>query len=360
MSKLHTHYDNLKVARNAPDAVIRAAYKALMQKYHPDKFEGTEREALRIAKLIKQSFGILIDPIKRAEHDRWIDEKEAETKQASSKAQFGETADAAEQQFYQRADYPAPPKAAEPPPPSNWTDDQPNQKHDIAWRMVAVNFIVMLFIAYITYPIPADLKSSNAPIFLFIRIAIPALMALVVTSLFYLFRKKKEGPFQKRSFIIASWFFLAMIVVEESSSHKPSPSPKEVKWNELSDRARDLFKKSRFAEIIPMAEQGDPVAQLFMGAMYKQGKGVSKNSQQAVYFINKAYAQLLQKAEGGDAVAQLYVGRMLTDGVELDIPQDNQQGISWITKAAQHGNLEAQHELGRMNIHGKLIALTGC
>lgn len=55
MASIRTHYDNLKVARDAPDAVIRAAYKALMQKFHPDKFEGTEQEALRIAKLIKQS-----------------------------------------------------------------------------------------------------------------------------------------------------------------------------------------------------------------------------------------------------------------------------------------------------------------
>jgi DnaJ-class molecular chaperone len=33
MAKLRTHYDNLKVAGNAPGALIKAAYKALMQKY---------------------------------------------------------------------------------------------------------------------------------------------------------------------------------------------------------------------------------------------------------------------------------------------------------------------------------------
>ena len=37
MTKVRTHYDNLKVARNAPPEVIRAAYKALAQKYHPDR-----------------------------------------------------------------------------------------------------------------------------------------------------------------------------------------------------------------------------------------------------------------------------------------------------------------------------------
>ena len=34
---MHTHYDNLKVTRGAPAEVIRAAYKALSQRYHPDK-----------------------------------------------------------------------------------------------------------------------------------------------------------------------------------------------------------------------------------------------------------------------------------------------------------------------------------
>lgn len=65
MSKFRTHYENLKIARNAPDAVIRAAYKALMQQYHPDKFQGPEQEANRIAKQIKQSYEILMDPVKR-------------------------------------------------------------------------------------------------------------------------------------------------------------------------------------------------------------------------------------------------------------------------------------------------------
>jgi DnaJ-class molecular chaperone len=36
MTNIRTHYDNLKVARNAPDSVIKAAYKALCQTYHPD------------------------------------------------------------------------------------------------------------------------------------------------------------------------------------------------------------------------------------------------------------------------------------------------------------------------------------
>ena len=32
-----THYDNLQVARNASSGVIKNAYKALVQQWHPDK-----------------------------------------------------------------------------------------------------------------------------------------------------------------------------------------------------------------------------------------------------------------------------------------------------------------------------------
>ncbi len=78
MTTFRTHYDNLKVTRDAPNAVIRAAYKALIQKYHPDIFDGTEQEALRLAKLIKNSYDVLIDSDKRAEHDSWISKQEGQ------------------------------------------------------------------------------------------------------------------------------------------------------------------------------------------------------------------------------------------------------------------------------------------
>lgn len=73
MAQIHTHYDNLKVARNAPQEVIRAAYKVLSQKWHPDKNSGSS-EAARIMALINISYEILSDTEKRREHDLWIKE----------------------------------------------------------------------------------------------------------------------------------------------------------------------------------------------------------------------------------------------------------------------------------------------
>ena len=80
MNKIPTHYGNLKVARDSPDFVIRAAYKALCQKYHPDKNPGNAHAA-RIMTIINQSYEVLSDPERRRMHDVWIAQKEAETRQ---------------------------------------------------------------------------------------------------------------------------------------------------------------------------------------------------------------------------------------------------------------------------------------
>lgn len=75
MKKIHTHYDNLKVARNAPPEVIRAAYKSLSQKFHPDRNPGNA-ESTRIMAIINNSYDVLSDQEKRRQHDEWITQQE--------------------------------------------------------------------------------------------------------------------------------------------------------------------------------------------------------------------------------------------------------------------------------------------
>lgn len=81
MARVHTHYDNLKVARDAPPEVIRAAYKTLSQKHHPDR-HGNSKEAIRIIQLINTAYEVLSDPARRKEHDEWI----ARTERGQSEA----------------------------------------------------------------------------------------------------------------------------------------------------------------------------------------------------------------------------------------------------------------------------------
>ena len=78
MPKVRTHYDNLKVARDAPIEVIRAAYRTLAAKYHPDHNPGNARCA-RVSQILNTSYEVLADPIARKQHDEWIARSESES-----------------------------------------------------------------------------------------------------------------------------------------------------------------------------------------------------------------------------------------------------------------------------------------
>jgi curved DNA-binding protein CbpA len=64
-------YAILGVARNATEIEIRAAYHALVAKYHPDKHQGNPLEGLAAEKMaaINRAYEILSDPARRAAYD---------------------------------------------------------------------------------------------------------------------------------------------------------------------------------------------------------------------------------------------------------------------------------------------------
>ena len=76
MKILHTHYDNLKVARDAPPDIIRAAYKTLCKKFHPDHHQNN-LTTTKTFQLISVAYHVLSDPTLRQEHDAWIAKEEA-------------------------------------------------------------------------------------------------------------------------------------------------------------------------------------------------------------------------------------------------------------------------------------------
>jgi hypothetical protein len=62
------HYDTLGLSPTSEDVVIRAAYRALIRRYHPDG--NASAEATARARAINAAYAVLIDPEKRAEYDR--------------------------------------------------------------------------------------------------------------------------------------------------------------------------------------------------------------------------------------------------------------------------------------------------
>jgi curved DNA-binding protein CbpA len=64
------YYAVLGVNPGAEDIVIRAAYKALAQRYHPDRYPGSKDEAHRRMSELTQAYEVLADPVRRPKYDR--------------------------------------------------------------------------------------------------------------------------------------------------------------------------------------------------------------------------------------------------------------------------------------------------
>lgn len=124
MARLHTHYDNLKVARDAPPEVISAAYKSLSKKFHPDRNPG-DPKAAKIMSIINRSYQILSDPIRRKEHDLWIasKEREAEAERTRSNQQTTTNSETGSYQKHQQNQPKANTTNVEPPTPYLLPDD---------------------------------------------------------------------------------------------------------------------------------------------------------------------------------------------------------------------------------------------
>ncbi len=64
---MDTYYDTLEVSETASEVVIKAAYKYLSQRNHPDRGGDPERQ-----KALNEAYRILSDPEERALYDEWL------------------------------------------------------------------------------------------------------------------------------------------------------------------------------------------------------------------------------------------------------------------------------------------------
>lgn len=99
MSSNKNHYQILGVSNDAEDIVIRAAYKVLAQRYHPDKSYAPQEEAAAMMQSINGAYDILSDPIKRANYDEELKRYE-EPQQANNKTQYNQSTSSHSGQHY--------------------------------------------------------------------------------------------------------------------------------------------------------------------------------------------------------------------------------------------------------------------
>jgi curved DNA-binding protein CbpA len=77
-----TYYEILKVNRRAAPEGVRAAYRRLAQKYHPDKLPGNT-DAVRVMAMLNEAYGVLSDPDRRARYDRRVEDERAWAQRAA-------------------------------------------------------------------------------------------------------------------------------------------------------------------------------------------------------------------------------------------------------------------------------------
>ncbi len=66
---MQDHYKTLGLLSIADDVVIKAAYKALAQKYHPDKYKGDSRHALKVMADLNAAYAALRTKVLRQAYD---------------------------------------------------------------------------------------------------------------------------------------------------------------------------------------------------------------------------------------------------------------------------------------------------
>jgi hypothetical protein len=152
--RVRTHYDNLKVARDAPAEVIRAAHRALAKTHHPDLNPGSA-EAARIMTAVNIAYSILSDPAKRAEHDRWIAQREKET--GTPGPQTGSRSEA-----QQPASTPSPPPRASPTSSPRGAGPGARRKEVPNWMSIGgVVAIALLLVLALTPAAPLQSTASR-------------------------------------------------------------------------------------------------------------------------------------------------------------------------------------------------------
>lgn len=407
-SNIHTYYDNLKVARNAPDSVIKAAYKALMQNYHPDKFKGSEQEALRIAKIIRQSYDVLIDPVSRAEYDRWIDEQ---AKKQNEKVQFGEAREINKKQNNQQQEKQDKYSSASNYKSSDDISPALSGKYgEGIWLIVIIG--LLLFYAFgasagvhivwfgdlfasalpstivwyalgalVTYKLRVTKSIKIAGFFLaWLITSILALMMAkessassaslemptagfigAIVALFLISILKSESEYKKPVFIIGAIILVILVLMPDlENNNLPqtlTQSNEQVQNNPNTQQPTPAITASTntIKDIQKRAEQGDTKAQEKLGSMYLTGQGVALDFYQAAYWFRKS-------AEQGNDAGQFeigllhYFGSVQAQDGSVEAPNYNQAAY-WFSKSAEQGNSKAQAFLGSMYLVGQGAAI---
>lgn len=99
-----------------------------------------------------------------------------------------------------------------------------------------------------------------------------------------------------------------------------------------------------FNRLLPLAEKGEPLAQMFVGRLYVQGKGASHDCGEAVMWFTRA-------AERGNVDAQFELGTFYNQG--QCVAKNDRTAVVWFALAAKQEDARAQNAIGDIYLgHG--------
>jgi uncharacterized protein len=98
--------------------------------------------------------------------------------------------------------------------------------------------------------------------------------------------------------------------------------------------------KTALGYMRPLAEQGHPMAQYFVGAMYLKGEGVARDFPAAADWFRKSAEQNIRASQ--DELGLMY---MQGKGVQ----KDSGEAAKWFRKAADQGSIVAKNHLRTLN-----------
>jgi uncharacterized protein len=125
------------------------------------------------------------------------------------------------------------------------------------------------------------------------------------------------------------------------------PSSAQDYFKGLNAFSRGDF-ETALAEWQPLANNGHPSAQTFLGDMYYDGKGVERD------FV-KAFTWYRRAAEKNYTLAQIKLGRMYDVG--RGVLENDIEATKWFRRAAEKGDPVGQHHLGDMYRVGQGVKL---
>lgn len=96
--------------------------------------------------------------------------------------------------------------------------------------------------------------------------------------------------------------------------------------------------------LLKSAKQGNDSAQIYLGLMYEEGKGVRQD-------YTKASEYYLKAAKQNNSEAQIFLGKMYEDG--NGVPQSKAQAKEWFGKACDNNEQNGCDAYSRLNTMNK-------